>query len=179
MNSIFSLLFNHKDLTVGSGLAEGWYLMFGELPQKLTAKNKQNWMMADRWYSPKQVGSQEHHLCPLRLEGNCVVWRCSCCKEKGLSPRSNWPWSRLLQLACMYCQIVHQFGRQWWLVLGLNRTIFQFLGSRMFLGAPRKLYSSVAFCDCCEVWGKWCQHNSLEQNNDLQVLCVWIVPISY
>jgi hypothetical protein len=45
-------------------------------------------MMADRWYSPKQDGSQEQHLCPLRLEGNRVVWRCSCHKERGPSSES-------------------------------------------------------------------------------------------
>jgi hypothetical protein len=28
--------------------------------------------MADRWYSFKQDGSQEQHLCPLRLEE--IVW---------------------------------------------------------------------------------------------------------
>jgi hypothetical protein len=46
--------------------------------------------------------------------------------------------------------------------LGLNGLIFQFFGSRMFSGAPRKLYRRVAFCDCCEVGGKLCQHDSLE-----------------
>jgi hypothetical protein len=29
--------------------------------------------MADRWNSPRQDGSQEQLLCPLRLEGNRVV----------------------------------------------------------------------------------------------------------
>jgi hypothetical protein len=43
-------------------------------------------MMADRWSSPKQDGSQEQHLCSLTPEGNRVVWRCSCHKGKGLSP---------------------------------------------------------------------------------------------
>jgi len=74
VNSIFSLLFQHEYLALGSGLAQGWYLMLGEPPQKLTAKNKQNWMMADRCYSPKQDGAQGQHPCPLRLEGNRVVW---------------------------------------------------------------------------------------------------------
>ena len=32
----------------------------------------------------------------------------------------------------------------------------------MFSGAPWKLYPRVAFCDCCEVRGKWCQHDSLD-----------------
>jgi hypothetical protein len=39
-------------------------------------------------------------------------------------------------------------------VLGLNGAIFQFLGSRIFAGAPRKVYPRVTFCDCCEVRGK-------------------------
>jgi len=38
--------------------------------------------------------------------------------------------------------------------LGLNGATIQFLGSRMFSGAPGKLYASVTFCDCCEVGGK-------------------------
>jgi hypothetical protein len=37
-NSLFSLLFYHEDLAVGSGLAQGWYLMLGEPQQKWTAK---------------------------------------------------------------------------------------------------------------------------------------------
>jgi hypothetical protein len=54
--------------------------------------------MADRRYSPQQDGSQDQHLCPLRLEGNRVVWRCSCHKEGGMSPGSRKPLSRPLQL---------------------------------------------------------------------------------
>jgi hypothetical protein len=46
--------------------------------------------------------------------------------------------------------------------LGLNGAIFQYLGSRMFSGAPWKLYPRAAFCGCCEVGGKCCQHESLE-----------------
>ena len=88
VNSIF-LLLHHGCLAVGSGLAQGRYLILGEPPQKLTAKNKQNWMMADRWYSPKQDGSQEQNLCHLVLEENPVVWRCSFYKGKGLPPGSH------------------------------------------------------------------------------------------
>ena len=51
-------------------------------------KIKKNWMMADRWSSLKQDGSQEQLLCPPRLERNRVVWRCSCHKERGLSPEN-------------------------------------------------------------------------------------------
>ena len=54
--------------------------------------------MVDRWYSPQQDGSQDQHLCPLRLEGNRVVLRCSCQKERGMSPGSRKPLSRLLQI---------------------------------------------------------------------------------
>ena len=43
-------------------------------------------MMADRWYSPNQNGSQEQHLCPQGLEGYRVVRRCYCHKERDLSP---------------------------------------------------------------------------------------------
>jgi hypothetical protein len=50
---------------------------------------KMNGMMADRWSSQKQDGWQAQHLCPLRLEGNHVGWRCSCHKEKGLSSGSH------------------------------------------------------------------------------------------
>jgi len=46
-------------------------------------------MKADRWSLPKQDGSQEQHLCPLRTEGNPMVWRCSCHKDRGLSPGSH------------------------------------------------------------------------------------------
>jgi len=35
----FSLLFHHEDLAVGSGLAQGWYLMHGEPQEKRTVKN--------------------------------------------------------------------------------------------------------------------------------------------
>jgi hypothetical protein len=64
--------------------------------------------------------------------------------------------------ACMHYRRVRQFGRRWRLALGVNGTIFQFLNSRMSSGAPWKLYPRVAFCGCCEVGGKWCQHDSLE-----------------
>ena len=80
MNSLFSLLFLHDYLAVGSGLAQDWYLILGEPQQKLTAKNKRNWMVADRWYSLKQNGSQVQNMYPLRLEGARVVWRCFCHK---------------------------------------------------------------------------------------------------
>ena len=46
--------------------------------------------------------------------------------------------------------------------LGLNGAIFQFLASRIFSGHPLKLYPRVTFCDCYEVGGKRCQHDSLE-----------------
>ena len=39
VNSLFSLLFHHENLALGSGLAQGWYLMIGEPQQKWTAKN--------------------------------------------------------------------------------------------------------------------------------------------
>jgi hypothetical protein len=39
VNSLFSLLFHHKDLGLGSGLAQDWYLKIGEPQQKWTAKN--------------------------------------------------------------------------------------------------------------------------------------------
>ena len=39
VNSLFSLLFHHEDLALGSGLAQNWYLMIGEPQQKWTAKN--------------------------------------------------------------------------------------------------------------------------------------------
>ena len=36
---VIFLLFYHKCVAVGSGLTEGWYLMFGEPQQKCTAKS--------------------------------------------------------------------------------------------------------------------------------------------
>ena len=36
---VFSLLFHHEDLALGSGLAQGWYLIIGEPQQKWMAKN--------------------------------------------------------------------------------------------------------------------------------------------
>jgi hypothetical protein len=45
--------------------------------------------------------------------------------------------------------------------LSLNGAILKFLGSRTFSGGPRKLYPSVALCNCREV-GEKCQHDSLE-----------------
>jgi hypothetical protein len=89
VNLLFSSLFHHDDLALGSGLAQGWYLMIGEPQQKWTAKNWKNWMMADRWSLPKHDGSEEQHFCPLRTEGNHMVWRCSCLKERGQSPGSH------------------------------------------------------------------------------------------
>jgi hypothetical protein len=47
--------------------------MIGEHQQKRTAKNEKNRMMADRWSSPKQDGSQEQHLWSLMPDGNRVV----------------------------------------------------------------------------------------------------------
>jgi len=41
INSLFSLLFQHEYLSVRSGLAQGWYLMFGEPQQKWTAKKSE------------------------------------------------------------------------------------------------------------------------------------------
>ena len=38
-------------------------------------------MMPNHWSLTKQDGSQEQHLCPLRLERNRVVCRCFCCKK--------------------------------------------------------------------------------------------------
>jgi hypothetical protein len=72
VSSIFPLLFHHENLA-DSGLAQDWYLMLREPRQKSTAKNKQNRKMAERWFSPKQDGSQERPMCPLRLEGSRVV----------------------------------------------------------------------------------------------------------
>jgi hypothetical protein len=84
-----------------------------------------------------------------------MVWRCSCHKERGLSPRSHYALFHLLRLACKHFWIVRQFGRRWRLALGVNGAIFRLLGSRLFSWAPWKLYRRVAFCDCCEVGGKW------------------------
>jgi len=39
VNSLFPLLLHHEDLALGSGLAQGWYLMIGEPQQKWMAKN--------------------------------------------------------------------------------------------------------------------------------------------
>ena len=64
---------------LGTGLiSDVWRASEEVNGEKLTEMN--------RWSSPKQDGSQEQHLCPLRLEGNRLVWRCSCHKERGLSP---------------------------------------------------------------------------------------------
>ena len=46
--------------------------------------------MSDRWSLPKQDGSQEQHLCPLRLEGNRVsenvlVTRKTACRPEAIS----------------------------------------------------------------------------------------------
>ena len=88
MNSLFSLLSYHEDLTVDSGMAQSWYLKHGGPQQKWKAKNWKNWMMAACWSSPKQDGSQKQVLCPLRQEGYRVVWTSSFHKETGLSPES-------------------------------------------------------------------------------------------
>ena len=39
VSSLFSLLLHHEDLALGSGLAQGWYLMIGDPQQKWKAKN--------------------------------------------------------------------------------------------------------------------------------------------
>ena len=44
VNSLFSLLFHHEYMAVGSGLAQGWYLILGESQQKRTVKtNRSKW----------------------------------------------------------------------------------------------------------------------------------------
>jgi hypothetical protein len=60
---------------------------------------------------------------------------------------------------CLCFRIVGQFGRVWRITLGLNGAIFQFLGNRLFSGAPWKLYPRVPFCGWCEteskLWKTW------------------------
>jgi len=63
------------------------------------------------------------------------------------------------QARCMHCRIVRQFGRRWRLALCLKLLFFNFLA---VLRDPMKFYPSVAFCEWCEVGGKWCQHDSQE-----------------
>jgi hypothetical protein len=88
VNWLFSMLFQDEGLALGSGLAQGWHLMIGEPHQKWTAKNFTNWIIADRWSLRQQDGSQGQHVCPLRTDGNHMVWRCSYQKKKIFRPEA-------------------------------------------------------------------------------------------
>jgi len=94
--------------------------------------------MADLWSSPKQDGSQEQLLCPLRLEGNRVwsedvlVTRKEACRPKDFS-RYLACRSSLVCIAELFANLVVGDDSS---ALGLNGAIFQFLGYRIFSGAP-------------------------------------------
>ena len=111
--------------------------------------------MADRWPSSKQDGSQEQHLCPLSQRE--IVWSQDVLvtKKEACRPAATSRYlaccSSLVCSAKLFAVLVDGDELP---AVGLNGALFQLHGSRMFSGAPRKLYPSVAFCDFCELGGK-------------------------
>ena len=111
--------------------------------------------MADCWSLPKQDGSQGSTFvfCGQReiiWSEDVLVTRKEACRPKAF----------ILYLACcsslvciakLFANMVNGDDSR---ALGLNGAIYQFLGSRTFSGAPRKLYPRVTFCDSCKVGGK-------------------------
>jgi hypothetical protein len=157
VNSLFCVSFHHENLALSSNFSHSSYLVIGEPQLKWTARNEKNWMKANHWSSPKQGGSQKQQLCSVKPEETLVVWISSSPGKRSVARK---PLADISPFAVssMHFQIIHQFGTRWRLALGLHEVIFQFRGGRMFSAlSPR-----VAFCCCCAVGGKWCEHDSLE-----------------
>ena len=109
----------------------------------------------------------------IALPEDVLVTRKRAFRPEGFSPCLAYC-SSLVCIAELFANLVDGDD---WPALVLNGAVFQFIGSRMFSRAWWKRYRNVAFCDCWEMGGKCCHHDSLELNNDLHVPCVWIVPI--
>ena len=118
-------------------------------------------MMADRWYSPKQDGSQEQHLCPLMPEGNRAVWRYSC--HQGKRPVDRKPLTAVCPFWCSLLCIAKLFGNsvdgEDSPALGLNGASFQFLSRRMYfmdhMKALSKRYILWLMCGGRQMMWTW------------------------
>ena len=88
------------------------------LPVAMDGKKSAELMMAGRYSSP------EHHTNSLKPDGNHIILRYSCYRERVLSVRTYLQLTILLHLPCTHFLIVHASSTWWLFTLGLWRTSF-------------------------------------------------------
>jgi len=88
VNSLFSLLFHHEDLALGSDWhrADIWWSESLSRSERRKISRTEWWLIAGLYQSGMVRRSG---IFVLWGQGNHMVWRCSCHKERGLSPGSH------------------------------------------------------------------------------------------
>jgi len=99
--------------------------------------------MAERWSSPKQVGSQEQHLCPLRLWSEDVL-------SQGKKPVARKPLEAISPVTARFFALPELFSN----MLGgddspevLTELFFNFLGVECFQGPHESFVQGLHFVD--------------------------------